>query len=89
MKNYDDFKRELLKNKALKKSYDELESEFQLAKILIEKRLVRKMTQKQLAVRAGTKQSAISRLESGSSNPSFDFLQKIALALGGQLRISI
>jgi predicted transcriptional regulator len=89
MKNYDDFKRELLKNKAIKNSYDQLEPEFQLAKILIEKRLARKMTQKQLAIKTGTKQSAISRLESGHSNPSFEFLQKIASALGGQLKISI
>ena len=89
MKNYDDFKRELLKDKAIKDSYDKLESEFQLARVLIEKRLAKKMTQKQLAAKVGTKQSAISRLESGNSNPSFEFLQKIAIALGGQLKISL
>ena len=47
------------------------------------------MSQKDLAVRVGTKQSAISRLESGNSNPSIQFLDKVAKALDGQLQIKI
>ena len=43
------------------------------------------MEQKQLAEKIGTKQSSIARLESGNYNLSFQFLQKIANALGKQL----
>ena len=48
-----------------------------------------KMTQEELAKRAGTKKSNISRLESGSYNPSLDFLVKIARSLGKEVHINI
>lgn len=89
MTNFKDLKSKLLKDKEVKKAYDKLEPEFLLAKNLIQKRIEKGLTQKQLATKVGTKQSAISRLESGNANPSFLFLQKIALALGGELRVSI
>ena len=47
------------------------------------------MSQKQLAEKIGTKQSAIARLEGGNTNPSVAFLEKISKALGGKLQISI
>ena len=47
------------------------------------------MTQQELAELAGTKKSNISRLESGSYNPSLDFLIKIADGLGKQIEITI
>jgi transcriptional regulator with XRE-family HTH domain len=47
------------------------------------------MTQKDLAERAKTRQSNISRFESGGYNPSVEFLQKIAGALDKQLEISL
>lgn len=46
------------------------------------------MTQKQLAEKIGTRQSAISRLESGNANPSIQFLQKVASALDTKLIVS-
>ncbi|MCL2806109.1 MAG: helix-turn-helix transcriptional regulator [Treponema sp.] len=45
------------------------------------------LTQKGLAQLIGTKQSNISRLESGNYNPSMDFLQKIATAMGKRLEV--
>jgi transcriptional regulator with XRE-family HTH domain len=47
------------------------------------------MTQKQIAEKIGTKQSAIARLESGNVNPSLDFLQKVAEVLGHKISISL
>ncbi|KXS46434.1 MAG: helix-turn-helix domain-containing protein, partial [Halanaerobium sp. T82-1] len=44
-------------------------------------------TQKELADRIGTKQSAISRLENDDYNPSVEFLDKVAHALGKKLEI--
>ena len=46
-----------------------------------------KLTQKELAERMGDKQSNISRLESGTYNPSLEYLNKVAEALGKKLHI--
>ncbi len=82
------FKKRMLKDPEVRLAYDALEPEFALASALIRKRIEKKMTQAQLAKKVGTKQSAISRLESGESNPSFAFLRKVAKALGSKLKVS-
>lgn len=46
------------------------------------------MTQEELALKIGTKQGNISRLEQGNANPSLQFLKKIADGLGKELLIS-
>lgn len=78
-----------LKDPEFKKAYDALELEFSIIEQVIRKRLEKGLTQKQLAEKVGTKQSAIARLEGGNSNPSVAFLEKIAKALGSNLRISL
>lgn len=85
---FEDHLKEALKDPEVKKYYDELEPEYQLIRAVIDKRLKKKMSQAQLARKMGTRQSAISRLESGESNPSFKFLQKVARALDSGLHIS-
>jgi len=40
-----------------------------------------------LAELIGTKQSNISRLESGNYNPSLDLLNRIAMAVGKELEV--
>jgi predicted transcriptional regulator len=89
MKNYKEFKKELLKDLKIKKEYDRLEPEFKLTETLIRKRLKKGLTQKELALKIGTKQSAISRLESGYQNPTLQLLQKVSKALDANLKISI
>ncbi len=79
---------EWLKDPEFKKEFDALEPEYALVREVMDKRLAKKMTQKELAKKVGTKQSAISRLESGSANPSFRFLQKVASASDSKLTIS-
>ena len=89
MKNYHQFKKRILKNSQIRRLYQELEPEFKLAALLMERRLQQQLTQKELAERVGTKQSAISRLESGTYNPSWSFLYKVADALNARLKISV
>ena len=89
MKEYQKFKKQLLKNKAVKKAYNELGPEFDLIEMIIEKRLKQGLTQKQLAKKIGTKQPVISRLESGAYNPSIKFLRRLSVALEASLKISI
>ncbi len=62
--DWNQVRRELLKNPEVKREYDALEAEFQLASSIIERRLAKGLTQRQLANRIGTKQPVISRLES-------------------------
>ncbi len=89
MKSFKNFKKKALRDKALKKAYDELALEFAIAKMVIERRLEEGITQSELADRVGTKQSAISRLESGNYNPSLSFLMKVAEALDLKLVVTM
>ncbi len=85
MSNYRDLKKRLLKNKAIKKEYGGLRPEYELLDKIISLRLRHKMTQKQLAKKLNTKQSAVSRLEKGMINPTVNFLNKLASAFGKKL----
>lgn len=89
MDDLDRFEAELLKDPEFKAEYDALESEYELIRQIISARTEKKMTQKQLAEKIGTKQSNIARLESGNYNPSFQFLQKVAGALDKKLSFAL
>lgn len=81
--------REQLKNRKFRLEFKKLEPEFVLIRSLLKKREQKGMTQSALAKKVGTKQSAIARLESGTYNPSFAFMRKIAKALDAQLIITL
>lgn len=89
MKTYSQFKKEILKKRKVKTAYEALAPEFEIMAALIKRRLEKGFTQKELAKRVGTKQSAIARLESGTYNPSLDFLKKVTHALDARLRITV
>lgn len=61
----------------------------EIMKMLIEERIKRKATQKQLATQIGVKQSSLARLESGRHLPSISFLSKVADALGWRLELRL
>lgn len=84
---HDEVKKLLLQNPEVKKEYYELEPLYKIQKEIIKLRIEQGISQKELAERIGTKQSAISRLENGTYNPSIVFLNKIALALGKEIEI--
>lgn len=88
LESFEVLKRRMLKNKAFREEYERLGPEFAVIEMIIEKRIKEGLTQAELARRAGTKQSAIARLESGTYNPTISFLQKIAEALGTRLKVS-
>jgi DNA-binding XRE family transcriptional regulator len=60
----------------------------ELVKTIIALRIKEHLTQEDLAEKMGTRQSAISRLESGKYNPSVDFLFRIAKALNRKVEIN-
>jgi len=72
-----------LKNKQFRKEYNALEEEFEIAKEVIKLRQNAKLTQKELAEKAGTSQPSIARLESGEyKNLTLSFLRRIGEVLG-------
>lgn len=89
MKSYKSLKAHLLKNRSVHKHYDELGPEFAVIQLIIQQRLKRGLSQSELALKIGTKQSAISRFESGTYNPTLSFLNKVADALDVKMKISV
>ena len=63
----------------------ELEPGYQIARL----RLLRGLTQAELASRVGTRQPSIARLENGSSVPSLSFLERIAEALDARIELHV
>lgn len=86
---FQDHLKELKKDPEFKKEWEDSEVEYQLGKILIEARLKKSLSQRELAKKVGTSQAAISRIEAMNANPSIGLLKRIAHALGGTLRISL
>ena len=64
---------------------EKLEPGYQVARLRIKQGL----TQAQLAERVGTKQPSIARLENGEGSPSLSFLQKVAEALGAEVKLHL
>ena len=81
--DFEVWEKEALKDPELRAEYDRQQPEFAVIRARIEKGL----TQEELAKKVGTKQSVISRLESGRANPSVAFLKKLAQALNSHLEI--
>jgi len=88
MSDWQKLKREILKKPEYAAEYSSTPS-LDLALLIVNARKSRKLTQKQLAELSGTRQPAISRLESGNyEGCSLKTLNKIAGVLGKSLKIS-
>lgn len=74
-----------LEDPEFRAAVEKLEPAYQVTRL----RLLRNLTQEELAARVGTKQSSIARLESGKSEPSLSFLRRVVEALGGRLEVRI
>jgi len=87
---YEEHVKELLKNKNVRKEYEKLLPEYELARSIIEQRQRKKMTQEQVAKKAGMPQSTISRIEGLTHGlPKLSTLKKIADALDAKVVIKL
>ena len=84
---YSDFRREALKNEKVKKEYDDLEPEFQIIHALIENRIEKSLSQRDLAELTGIDRADISKIENANANPTLGTLKKLAYALDKKLVI--
>lgn len=83
--NYKEYQKRVLKNESFKKAHEEHDLAFEIGQMVVEARIIRGLTQTELAQLVGTKQSGIARLENGYKLPSLRFLEKIAKALKTEL----
>ena len=83
--HFEDWETEKLKNPEFVAAAGALEPGYQIARM----RILRGITQSQLAEMVGTRQPSIARLENGASLPSLSFLQKIAAALNAKLEVHL
>jgi transcriptional regulator with XRE-family HTH domain len=82
---FEEVKERLLRDPETRQAYEDLEPAYQIARL----RIMRGLTQQELADLVGTKQPSIARLESGNSTPSLSFLNRLAEALGASLTVKI
>ena len=87
--NWKTHKKQLLRDPKVRRALKENELEFQIAKSVIEARIKRGITQKELAKRLKTKQSVISRVETVKTTPSLSFLKRLAATLNVPLRVEL
>lgn len=85
--NYKDYFKKLEADAKYLEAKEELGLILDVADEVLRLRMEKGWSQSELAEHAGTKQANISRLESGLSNPSINFLQKIAKALDANFSI--
>ena len=78
---------QLMQDPEFRQEWEADEAEYQARVAVIQARLAAEMTQKQLAERSGIDQRAISRIESGNTNPTVRTLGRIAKGLGKKLKI--
>lgn len=74
-----------LEDPEFRQAYEELEPAYQVARL----RIMRGLTQQQLADLVGTSQSSIARLESGKELPRLSFLRRVVEALDGTVTVII
>ena len=86
---FSDVKELLMKDEDFKREYEKLKPRYEVISQIIEERAKQHITQEELALRVGTQKSNISRLESGTYNPSLDFLIKVAQSLGKEMQITL
>jgi len=87
MKTLNQFKKEAFKRTGIRKAYIKLQPELQIIRKIALSRSKKGMTQRELAKKIGITQSVLARFETGKTNPTLSFLQKITSGLGLKLLI--
>lgn len=77
------------RDKEFKENYEEGYRNFKIGAVLKQARLQKGMTQEELASILNTKKTAISRIENHAEDIRLSTLEKIATALGKEIKILI
>lgn len=87
--NFNDYLEQQLKKPSFKKEWEKSEVQYQMTRQIIKSRIEQKLNQRQLAKKAKTTQSVLSRLESMSFNPTLGLIEKVANALGKKVIVNL
>ena len=87
MKALKDYKDEQIKNPEFAKEYSAIQPEMDVIRAIVNARISRNLTQKELAERTGINQADISKLENGTRNPSINLLKRLAEGMDMVLKI--
>jgi ribosome-binding protein aMBF1 (putative translation factor) len=85
--NYKNLRKQILSNPKVQEERNKYKLSFEIAEMVMDARVKKHMSQKELAKRVGTKQPGIARLESGDVLPSLTLLKKVAKALEVELKL--
>jgi transcriptional regulator with XRE-family HTH domain len=83
--DYEKWREQQMQDPEFTAELEKLEPGYQVARLRIKLGL----TQAQLARLVGTKQPSIARLENGEGSPSLSFLEKVAEALGAEVKVHL
>lgn len=86
---FDDFLKEQLNDAEISKEYYSLQPEREIIKAIVEARNSKGLTQKELSSISGIAQGDISKIETGTANPSIRTLQRLATAMGMVLKLEL
>lgn len=87
--DWDEYEKKLLKKPGVRKALKDSELEYEIARAIIEARVSKGLTQKELAAALHTRQSVISRVENAKTTPSLAFLKRLADVLGYSLKVQL
>ena len=87
MSSYNDYKKKALEDPAVKAEYEALQPEYDIIQAMIDARNQKGLTQRELSERTGITQADISRIESGTRNPSLSMVKRLANGLGMRLKL--
>jgi len=87
MSSYEEHKKKSLEDPEIRAEYEKLQPEFDIIRAMLDARISKGMTQKQLSEATGITQADISRIENGTRNPSLNMLKRLAEGMDMHLRL--
>lgn len=86
--NLKEYKTRKMQESEFADAYEEVQAEMNIVRALVDARISRNLSQKELSEKTGINQTEISRLENGTRNPTVRLLQRLADGMDMVLDIS-
>jgi hypothetical protein len=86
--NLKEYKTRKMQEPEFADAYEEVQAEMNIVRALVDARISRNLSQKELSEKTGINQTEISRLENGTRNPTVRLLQRLADGMDMVLDIS-
>lgn len=87
MKTFEEVLAKQMQDPEFRAEWERQEPEFAVIRAILDARIAKNLSQKQLSELTGINQADISRIENGNGNPSLRTLQRLAEGLGMKLKL--